>query len=234
MEYAQKQTKFYDPDGMVTVPNHIVFNSPVNLGDNIWILDNVLSVDFCEKVLGVFEKSKSHQMDGSTGSGINKEIKDSKDIHLYQLQSNESKEIDLEFYQCLHDSTLRVVSELTNHPCSIGWAPDYLFNHDTGYQLQKTQPGGRYVWHIENAQSIDCFKTGSAARTLTYIIYLNDVPEDHGGSTGFLYQKLKVQPKAGRLVLFPPYWTHVHSGYPLEKGIKYIMTGWFFSEAHNG
>jgi hypothetical protein len=233
MDYAKKETLFYDPDGMTTVPNHIEFESPVNLGDNIWILDNVISQQFCEKVISTFEKNKESQRDGVTGMGMNKEVKDSKDLHVSEIQE-EKEQIDSVFYKSLHTGTGKIVHELMNHPCPIGWSPDSLFHHDTGYQLQKTLPGGRYIWHIENAQSASCFKFGSAARTLTYIIYLNDVPEDHGGSTGFLYQKLKVQPKAGRLVLFPPYWTHVHSGYPLEKGEKYIMTGWFFSEAHNG
>jgi len=234
MEYAAKETPFYSPENMSIVPNHISFKDPLNLGENVWILDEVLPESFCETVIERFEKNKQNQRDGSTGSGVNKEIKDSTDLLVSHMEHDDAHILDQEFYRYLHEGTLKVVQELMNHPCSVGWNPNNMFNHDTGYQLQKTTPGGRYVWHIENSQSVSCFESGSAARTMTYLIYLNDVPEDHGGSTGFLYQKLKVQPKAGRLVLFPPYWTHVHSGYPLEQGVKYIMTGWFFSEAHNG
>lgn len=226
-----KQTPFYDPPGMTTVPNHISFTEPTNLCDHIWVLDGVIDEDWCEKIVSFFENNKESQVDGVTGAGMNKEVKDSKDL-MIRNQNESFLEVDSVLYQKLHEGTGRVVQELHSHPCSVGWSPDEVFHHDIGYQLQKTSPGGRYVWHIENSQSQHCFAGGSAFRTLTYIIYLNDVPEEDGGSTGFLYQKIKVQPKAGRMVLFPPYWTHVHSGYPLLAGTKYIATGWFFSEAH--
>ncbi len=35
------------------------------------------------------------------------------------------------------------------------------------------------------------------------------------------------QPRAGSLLLFPPYWTHVHRGAPIRSGAKYIMTSFF-------
>jgi len=29
-----------------------------------------------------------------------------------------------------------------------------------------------------------------------------------------------------KVILFPPFWTHVHRGVTLEKGVKYIATTW--------
>jgi hypothetical protein len=34
------------------------------------------------------------------------------------------------------------------------------------------------------------------------------------------------RPAQGKLLLFPPFWTHVHRGVTLEKGVKYIATSW--------
>lgn len=228
----EKKTPFFEPEGMKVIGCDQVFSEPENLGDNIWVLDNVMSKSFCDTVIKEFELRKDKQYQGVTGLGVNLEVKDSKDMLVNYLGGTTAKFIDHSIYDALHRGTGRVIQKLTDYPFVPGFHPDMLFHHDTGYQIQKTTPGGRYIWHIENAQSMKCYETGNAARTLTYIIYLNDINENIGGATGFLYQKTKVQPKAGRLVLFPPYWTHVHAGHPLMSGIKYIVTGWFFSEAH--
>ena len=86
---------------------------------------------------------------------------------------------------------------------------------DTGYQIQKTEPGKGYVWHHDG--QFDQFKT----RELTYILYLNDVDE---GWTQF-YNGNQVSPRAGRVIIFPATWTYIHQGYP-PKQTKYLMTGW--------
>ena len=38
-------------------------------------------------------------------------------------------------------------------------------------------------------------------RTMAWMVYLNDVEE--GGETEFLYQKLKIKPKKGTVVIWP-------------------------------
>lgn len=87
------------------------------------------------------------------------------------------------------------------------------------YKLQKTLPGGGYhTWHCEH----DSYDRGS--RLATYILYLNDIVS--GGETEFLYQHERVEPKEGRLVIFPSSYTHTHRGNPPLRGKKYILTGW--------
>ena len=58
----------------------------------------------------------------------------------------------------------------------------------------------------------------------TWMLYLNTVQE--GGETEFLYKSLRVQPKAGRFVLWPSGYTHTHRGNPPLNQDKYILTGW--------
>jgi len=52
------------------------------------------------------------------------------------------------------------------------------------------------------------------------------VPVEAGGATQFLYQDVSVQPEAGKMVLFPPFWTHEHRAQELTAGVKYIATTW--------
>lgn len=86
-------------------------------------------------------------------------------------------------------------------------------------KIQRTSPGGGYhIWHAEDtARNV-------SNRMLTFILYLNDV--DEGGETEFLYLSKRVQPKTGRLLLWPAGFTHTHRGNPPLKGNKYIITGW--------
>jgi hypothetical protein len=88
-------------------------------------------------------------------------------------------------------------------------------------KMQKTPPsGGYHVWHYENEN------WEVANREVAWMIYLNDIPEGQG-ETEFLFQKLRVQPKAGRVVLWPAGMTHVHRGNTVFDTNKYILTGWY-------
>ena len=61
------------------------------------------------------------------------------------------------------------------------------------------------------------------------MVYLNEVEE--GGETEWLYQKKRVSPQKGMVVLWPGSFTHLHRGNP-PMSDKYIATGWF--QADNG
>ena len=88
--------------------------------------------------------------------------------------------------------------------------------------LQKTEPlEGYHSFHCENITSSNRF------RILAWMIYLNDVEE--GGETEFLYQQLKIKPKANTTVIWPAGFTHLHRGNPPISETKYILTGWFTS-----
>ena len=105
----------------------------------------------------------------------------------------------------------------------LDWYP-FLKNfnfHSTTCLLQKTMPTeGYHGWHSET-NNIAC-----ASRTLVWAVYFNDVEE--GGETEFLYQKQKIIPKAGRVLIFPGAFTHLHRGNPPYEA-KYIATGWLAS-----
>lgn len=90
---------------------------------------------------------------------------------------------------------------------------------DMGYAIQRTLPGEHYHWHIDGGSH------EFSQRQLVAVWYLNDVPGP-GGETEFLFQDVKIKPEEGKLVLFPPFWTHEHRGVTLEQGVKYIATTW--------
>src|SRR5687767_8753787 len=61
-----------------------------------------------------------------------------------------------------------------------------------------------------------------ANRYFVLLWYLNDV--ERGGATRFPQLGLEVAARAGRLLVFPPYWMYQHEGLPPESGDKYILS----------
>ncbi len=83
--------------------------------------------------------------------------------------------------------------------------------------LKRYRPGGdeRFQPHFDSIGPV-------ANRYLVFLWYLNDVHE--GGETAFVDLDLAVSPKAGRLLMFPPYWMFQHEGRPPISGDKYILS----------
>ena len=57
---------------------------------------------------------------------------------------------------------------------------------------------------------------------MVFLWYLNDVTE--GGETEFCDLGIKVAPRTGRLLMFPPYWMFQHAGRPPVSNDKYILS----------
>lgn len=96
--------------------------------------------------------------------------------------------------------------------------------HGTAMKMQRTDPGGGYhVWHAEQGNK------EHAERVLVYMLYLNELGEQEGGETEFLYQRLRLRPESNTMIIWPAAYTHAHRGNTvLGNQSKYIVTGWFY------
>ena len=115
----------------------------------------------------------------------------------------------------------QMLKACANHYCSYYSTLKKTKMFSSDIKFQKTPTGGGYhSWHYENG-TIEC-----AARELTWMIYLNDIED--GGETEFMYQKRRIKPTVGTVVIFPAGLTHVHrGGFLLGDKDKYIVTGWY-------
>jgi len=200
----------------------------------IYLIDDMLSEDKCNKIIKKFNAKKNQQVQGVTAGGVKLYYKDSKDIAVSSEQGwkREDKLFHdivskghTSYYQHLNNPMVNNFVFFTDHTRRHKFTPLVAKGVkliDTGYQIQKTDPGKGYVWHDDyNVYGQD----STEIRYLTYILYLNTVEE---GWTQF-YNGNQISPKAGRLVFFPATWTYVHQGYP-PKQTKYIMTGWMHTK----
>ena len=169
-----------------------------------------LPVDICSEMVRRFEANTNDQYEGRIGQTAQKEksIKQSTDLVVSGKQH--WKDIDRELFRSLGQAIVEFREEFPFFKGPF---------KDSGYAIQRTNPGEFYHWHIDGGSH------EFSQRQLVAIWYLNDVAGP-GGETEFSFQDVKIRPEAGKLLLFPPFWTHEHRGATLQEGLKYIATTW--------
>jgi hypothetical protein len=177
----------------------------------IFEIERALSGEICSEMISRFEARTDQQYPGRIGQGesVEQSIKRSTDLRISGRA--DWKDID----SVLVQSLMRAFNEIAHtHPF---FAANSF--KDMGYNMQRTNPGEFYHWHVDGGPG------PFSQRQLVALWYLNDVAGP-GGETEFAHQEIKITPRAGKLILFPPFWTHLHRGVTLQQGVKYIATTW--------
>jgi hypothetical protein len=217
------------------------------------VYENAVSADFCDQLIADFEASE-RRAPGMTGGKVDLEKKRSTDITLNGYEEFHDTVLKLQrtLYPGIKDymerychlllgaiqpslrdpkSGNRVTVNSENFEKLNKGAKGQLIEnlvpmiYCSGFvNIQKYDQGvgGYPAWHSENYPEEGRFE--ALHRVLLYMVYLNDV--DEGGETEFFYQKLKIKPKKGTLVIAPAAWTHTHRGNTPVSGDKYIATSW--------
>jgi len=179
----------------------------------IGIYENVLCKDTCKNIIELFEDDLKNKVNVSGDKQFFKDKMERHDFSKLYLSNQLNNKIVESVNQALEKSIILYSNEF--------WIVKQLKATSIDIKLQKTPPrGGYHVWHCEQGHVRD------ASRVLVWTVYLNDIP-DAEGETEFLWQGLRVQPKAGTVCIFPAAYTHTHRGNPVYSCDKYIATGWY-------
>ncbi|NOY65875.1 MAG: 2OG-Fe(II) oxygenase [Gammaproteobacteria bacterium] len=176
----------------------------------IFEIKNALPANICEEMIRRFEEKKDQQYKGRIGQIQQEDQSIKRSTDLVISGKDDWKDIDQFMFRSL-GFAMRVLTP--KFPYFKGPFKDM------GYAMQRTDPGEFYHWHIDGGSH------EFSQRQLVAVWYLNDV-EGPGGKTEFSFQDVQIKPEQGKLLLFPPFWTHEHRGETLEKGVKYIATTW--------
>ena len=180
--------------------------------ENTFIFEkrNALPLDICNEMIRRFEQYADEQYEGRLGQQAGKDRSIKKSTDLVVSGKPHWQDIDRELFRSLG---LAIQEFRETYPFFKGPFKD------SGYAIQRTNPGEHYHWHIDGGSH------EFSQRQLVAVWYLNDVAGP-GGETEFSYQDVRIRPEAGKLLLFPPFWTHEHRGTTLRQGVKYIATTW--------
>lgn len=182
----------------------------VKPGSFIFEVQAALALDICREMIDRFERYREEQYPGRIGQTAQQDASIKRSTDLALSGKPQWQDLDRELFRSLN----RALAEFKErYPFFAGPFKDM------GYAIQRTDPGEFYHWHIDGGSH------EFAMRQLVAIWYLNDLV-DQGGETEFQHQDVRVTPQAGNLLLFPPFWTHLHRGNTLQSGHKYIATTW--------
>lgn len=169
-----------------------------------------LPLDICAEMIRRFEQHSDEQYPGRIGQTVQQDQSIKRSTDLVVSGKDHWRDLDRELFRSLG---LAIQEFRDSYPFFRGPF------RDSGYAIQRTDPGEFYHWHIDGGSH------DFSQRQLVAVWYLNDVAGP-GGTTDFSYQQVQIQPEAGKLLLFPPFWTHEHRGATLQQGVKYIATTW--------
>ena len=182
----------------------------VKPGSFIFEFNNSLSEDICKDIIKRFEESKDEHYEGRVGQTFEKNTDIKKSTDMVVSGKDNWKDLDKILFTSLSKALSAVKKQY-----------DFFSGpfKDIGYAVQRTNAGEYFHWHIDSGSH------QFSDRQLVAIWYLNNV-SGPGGETEFLNQEVKINPERGKLILFPPFWTHEHRGVTLKEGTKYIATTW--------
>ena len=180
----------------------------------VQVYDNVIDELSCEELIKKFEDSHEyyqtvHQEDGDNA------------ISFEQITLVEHEE-----WQSVQNGMLEMFQDYIVHyklDCGVF---DKMWPETYGYEAIRMK---RYLANDYDRfdPHVDVMNHATAKRFLAFFIYLNDVEE--GGESEFFFNKpgtfipFKVEPKRGRMLMFPPTWQYYHAGLKPISGKKYLI-----------
>jgi len=193
----------------------------------------LLSSDFCNDLMDKFDRDPDTHSGYTTSNHKDHANIDELDKQL-SLKIKQSTDLYLSPYprykkEC--NTMFRAISDVLDTYQEYMESIMHLRSFDfkgqrsrlTGFNLQRTSPGGFFNWHADDLIE------GKWYRGMSYIIYLNDIHND--GYTEF-YDGTRIQPKQGHIMMFPATWSFIHRGVPPVDETKYICVGWWQTNSH--
>jgi hypothetical protein len=178
----------------------------IELKDFIKVYDEVLEQNVCKFLIDLFEKNNDKQ----------ERIDNNSLPNFTQFNLTENCNLTAEVNN-IHNFLISKVFEYKRKYCEdldINSLPsDHSFEQ---FRIKKYNNDGNDLFDTH----VDVVNYPSARRFLSFMWYLNNV--DDGGET--VFDELKIKPKTGSLLIFPPLWLFPHKGNPPISNTKYLLS----------
>tara|TARA_E500000081_G_scaffold11909_1_gene14459 strand:- start:22062 stop:22688 length:627 start_codon:yes stop_codon:yes gene_type:complete len=166
--------------------------------------------DLCEEVIERLKPSTRWYNSGVASGKVEPNLRDSMQISYDPNSPPVEHEPLLAFAQeCL--------DVYTTERKEAGDVP--AFGMTEGYNILKYKGDGSQAYHAVHS---DQGWPNNIHRHVSFCMYLNDIEE--GGETEFPAHELKIEPKAGRGLIFPASWVYSHRSLPHKTGVdRYVF-----------
>ncbi|MBS0591703.1 MAG: 2OG-Fe(II) oxygenase [Proteobacteria bacterium] len=183
-------------------------SSLLDLRNYVQWYDDALSPEFCAQMLDAFRQMPQFQT--PNGRGYHTALTDSAWIEL-----NIQPHADKAFLGFFHAQIDRYLAAYNARLPMLLPVPSRPTLEDLRIKRYQVEAGHGFQPHFDAGDKY-------ANRYMVFLWYLNDVAE--GGETEFPDLGIKVQPRAGRLLMFPPYWMFQHFAHKPVSNDKYIVS----------
>lgn len=170
--------------------------------------DNAMSAEFCAQMISAFHAMPGFQ--SSNGRGHKAGLEESAWTELNVTPHADKAFMgyfyaQIDRYFALYNASLPLSVAIPLRPKT------------EDLRIKRYRAGGEEMFQ-PHFDSVD----EKANRYLVFLWYLNDVAE--GGETEFTNIGTRVEARAGRLLIFPPYWMFQHAGLAPRSNDKYIVS----------
>ena len=166
----------------------------------IGLYDSVIPESLCRDLINTFKNNKSDRVENKCLPNFQ---------HMVIKSNKELEKLVIKALSLYEDT----------YPKHAKWFPSRLFPKLEYFRVKSYEASSedRYDLHI------DVEDKEMAVRYLSFLFYLND--DFEGGETVFPEFDLEIKPKAGRVLMFPPIWTHPHYAKKVISGSdKFVMS----------
>ena len=183
-----------------------------NLKDYIIVLDDVLPLSVCDKILDEYANSGEWQQTVVGKGDVREDIRSATTIQMsadFVVARNAElrREIDSDVFAGASKAIQKYNKQFDS--CNI--------EEDSGYELLRYETGQFYTQHV------DSFKARPRAVSCSFALN-----EDYGGGEfGFFDRELVIKAPKGGVVLFPSNFMYPHEIMPVTKGARYSIITWF-------
>jgi hypothetical protein len=175
---------------------------------DIKLFENIFESDFCDTIIDTFQKvenkipsyiyNNSEENQERKGSVII--MKDDSSLSKFENEVLDKVDDCIKKFSKTHAGLHVMIND------------EFIL---TRPRIEEINFEGGFDWHMDARQH------AGDRRFLAILIYLNTVNE--GGETEFHFQNCQIKPKQGSVLLFPPYWSHIHRGKKPISNIKYTI-----------
>jgi len=175
----------------------------VLLSDFVRVYDDALDEETCDFLIGFFDDN----------SDKHERIDENSKPSFTQLNVTENSEEISHIHNLLIAKTFEYRNDYYEFVDKRVFPESHAFEQ---YRIKRYEPDGKDMFDTH----VDVRDHASARRFLSFMWYLNDVPNE--GNT--VFEGLTIEPKKGKLVIFPPLWMFPHRGEPVVECPKYILS----------
>jgi len=155
--------------------------------------------DICDMIVKYAEQFPSRWENATTIQESNKRVCES-----WNILNSDS----------IDDIVFKYLTEATSKFCST--FPHFDLTQDTGYQILRYKPGGKYDYHTDQHATYN--------REVTIILNLNDDYE--GGNLCHIKDNHMMKMGKGDIIIFPANFMYPHRITPITSGTRYSVITW--------